>query len=354
MASIRQVAKAAGVSTATVSRVLNGSQSVAPELRSRVLRTASEWNYSPTVGKRTADRIALLYGDAFWVGSSPYDGACMQGVVSAMSGGDCDYDLVILDFVRDRHADESYAQFFRRKGICGAIVRSTLEQRQQVSAMADEGLAVVVLGDHFDHPTLPFCYADSRAASREAIEHLVSLGHEVIAFATCDREDGDHFDRYMAYKEVLTDAGLFDEKLVYRIPPSRLDGAPLIRRILARKNRPTAIFIADPMVAVGALNEALRLGVRVPDDLSIACVDDTDTRNVVVPRLTAVCQNTAQIGSHAFLMLQRAIEGRPVEDPTDDPPQAWYEIHETTASPPSAAASFLPTVSRASDIGNRT
>ncbi len=229
MPSIREVAKEAGVSIATVSRALNGHQSVNPELRARVLEAAGACNYQPTVGKRSAERIALVYTGPFLVGS-PYDSACLDGLVSSMRRSK--YDLVTLDMSRDRNRGESLRQFFNRKGVAGAIVRSTFDDRQMLQELASEGLPMIVLGDHFEAPQLNFCYANSGGASREATEHLLSLGHRTIGFASCDRDDGDHSDRMAAYRGAMEEAGLLREEFIYRVPPyrmRRMSGAPSIR-----------------------------------------------------------------------------------------------------------------------------
>lgn len=339
MPSIRDVAKQAGVSIATVSRVLNGHQTVNPELREKVLKAASACDYRPTVGKRTSERVALLYTGPFLIGST-YDAACLDGIAAAMRRSP--YDLVMLDMERDRTEGESLQQFLDRKGVCGAIVRSIFDHRYILEEMANESVPLVVLGDHFEHPSLGFCYSDSRGASRDAVEHLVSLGHQSIGFVACDRDDGDHMDRFEVFKEVLSAAGIYREEFVYRVPPFRLDGAPLIRRILSKTERPTALFIADPLVAVGVLNESHRLGVQVPDELSIIAVDDTDVRNMVYPRLSSVCQDSRLVGEMAFDMVCRMVGGSDLTTADSRREEAWFEIHDTTAPPPATVDRFLP------------
>lgn len=341
MPSIRQVAEQAGVSIATVSRVLNGRASVKPELRERVLRVAGSCDYVASVGKRTAERVALVYLGGFWIGS-PYDSACIEGLGLAMRNST--YDLTVLDLQRDRQEGESFKRFLARKGVCGVVVRSTIESRTEVLDIASEGVPVVVLGDHFDAEGVRFAYADSRAASVEAVEHLVALGHQRIGFVGCDRDDGDHIDRLNAYRAVLTRAGIYREQDVHKIPPARMDGAPLARRLLSRQDRPTALFIADPLIAVGVVNEMQYMGFRVPDDLSVVGLDDADTRNSVFPRMTAVCQDTVQIGRRAFDMVRALVEGTADEPPP--PQQAWFEIHDSTAPPPSEVVTFTPTLRR--------
>lgn len=339
MSSIRQVAKQAGVSIATVSRVMNGGASVRPELRDRVLEVAGACDYTPSTGKRHAERIALIYMGEFWL-DSPYDSACVEGLGRAMRRSQ--YDLTLCDLQRDRLEGESIKQFFARKGIRGAVIRSSMEYRGQLRAMSQERLPLVALGDHFPCEGLRFAYACSREASREAVEHLVSLGHQRIAFVACDRDDGDHTDRMEAYQSVMEAAGLFRQRDIHRVPPGRMDGAPLARRILSKADRPTAMFIADPLVAVGVINEAHKMGVRVPEDLSIVGFDDSDTRNTVYPRMCAVCQDAAAVGEMAFDLVREMIEGAPNASSSLPSQTAWFEINDSTAPPPADVKAFLP------------
>ena len=85
--------------------------------------------------------------------------------------------------------------------------------------------------------------------------------------------------------------------LVGRIPPHRMDGEKLIRNLMGMPDRPTAVFIADPLVAVGAINEAHKMGVKIPEDLSIVGFDDTDMRSLIYPKMTAICQDSRHAGA---------------------------------------------------------
>jgi DNA-binding LacI/PurR family transcriptional regulator len=343
MPSVRDVAKEAGVSISTVSRVMNGHASVDPRLRQQVLAAVDRCQYSPAVGRKRRDSIALVYLGPFTPGS-PYDSACIDGMVDAMRTSD--FDLSIIDLRRDKSRDESFRQFFLRKGLCGAILRCTVAERGLVTQIAKEDLPVVVLGDHFPIANLSFIYADSAAASREAIEHLLSLGHTRIAFAACEREDGDHGDRFEAYRAALEARGLLHPSLIGRIPPHQLDGAKLIRNLMGMPDRPTAVFIADPLVAVGAINEAHNMGVKIPEELSIVGFDDTDLRGLVFPTMTAVCQDSRQLGQAAFERVVRLAAGDRPEHDQSPRPTAWLEIHETTAPPPEVASHVLPNRTR--------
>lgn len=348
MASIREVAKRAGVSIATVSRVINGAENVDPALRRNVMRAVEACEYTPTVGRKPQDAIALVYTGPFTAGS-PYDSAAIDGMVEAMRDTPC--DLILVDVHRDRAPDETLRQFFTRKGIRAAILRCTVEQHAMVARFAQEGLPLVVLGDHFPCEGVRFLYADSSSASREAVEHLVSLGHRRIAFAACEREDGDHLDRLKAYTQVIDGHGMFDPKLVCRVPPHRIDGRQLLRNLLGMPNRPTAIYIADPLVAVGAIIEAHSIGVRLPEDLSIIGFDDSDLRLTIWPRMTAVCQDARLLGAAAFSLAfelastaERSILRE--KDSGSRTQSAWLELGNTTGPPPASPDRFLPTGTR--------
>jgi DNA-binding LacI/PurR family transcriptional regulator len=214
-----------------------------------------------------------------------------------------------------------------------------------VQHMAAEELPIVVLGDHFEHKSLPFVFAASAAASRQAIEHLLSLGHARIAFAACEREDGDHRDRFEAYRVTLESRGLLHPDLIGRIPPHRMDGEKLIRSLMSMPDRPTAVFIADPLVAVGAINEAHKMGVKIPEELSIVGFDDTDIRSLIYPTMTAICQDSRLLGQTAFERVVGLLSGESKTQQTGGH-SAWLEINETTAPPPEVAYHVLPNRTR--------
>jgi DNA-binding LacI/PurR family transcriptional regulator len=347
MSTIRKVAHRAGVSIATVSRVVNGSTAVAPELRDRVLEAVSLCGYSPTVGRRAAASIGLVYTGPFSIGS-PYDAACLDGIVSAML--DSEFDLKIVNLRRDKSADDTYSQFFFRKGIRGAILRTTATDRDVARAIADEGFPAVVLGDHFDHPRLSFAYNESRAASSEAIEHVISLGHRRIAIAANDTDDGDHLDRLEAYRQTLQKRGVYDKNLEFRVPAHRLDGAQLMRKMMSLTAPPTAVFITDPLTAAGAINEAHEFGLQLPDEFSILGFDDTESRYTVYPTMTAVCQDSRESGRAAYEILLSLCtisrEEFEATKPRSVVGKAWFEINHSTGRAPKQPSRVLPSGQR--------
>lgn len=340
MSTIRQVAEHANVSIATVSRVINNSSAVTQEIRNRVLESVNRCGYVPNVSRRSTSFLGLIYTGPFALGS-PYDMALVEGMGQAMKG--VNLDLVILDPTRDRGSEETYTQYFLRKGIRGVILRSTVEGRNVCRQIAEENFPAIVVGDHFDHPTLNFVYADSFSTSKQAIEHLISLGHRKIAFAANEFDDGDHVDRYRAYVEVLEKSGIpLENSLVFRIPAHRPDGAQLLRSLMSIPNPPTAVYITDPSVAVGLLNEAHFMRIEIPRELSVVGFDDRDMRDFVYPKMTSVCQDAKYLGSEAFVQLANMVEAGMSHRSADRIASSWFEINGTTGRVPQEQVRVLP------------
>lgn len=349
MATIRQVAEHAKVSIATVSRVINNSPAVTDEVRAKVLESVNHCGYVPNVGRRTTAFLALVYTGPSSMGS-PYDAALVEGMVQAMDT--TPLDLVILNPQRDKGAEESYTQFFLRKGVRGAILRSTVEGRPTCLKIAEENFPAIVVGDHFEHPNLSFVYADSGDTSRQAVEHLLTLGHRRIAFAANDHEDGDHVDRYAAYCQALEQGGMeIDRSIVFRVPAHRLDGAQLLRNLMSVPKPPTAVYVTDPPIALGLMNEARNMAMEIPQDLSVVGFDDRDARNYVYPKMTAICQDARQLGYDAFAELAQAVEGDNRSRCQNRISSTWLEINNSTGQPPINSVGILPDGTRLAAAG---
>lgn len=331
MASVRQIAKQLGVSPATVSRAMNNHTSIAPDLRKRILGAINRTRYVPTVGRRSTTNIAFVYTGESSLGS-PFDAALMQGMGQRME--EYGFDLMILATRSAKLPDESYSQLFLRKGVRGAVLRTTAEARHVCEQIINEEFPAVVVGDRFDDPRASFIYSDSRVTSKEAIEYLINLGHRRIGVCVNVVDDTDHADRLAGYQDALSANNIpFDEQLVFRTW-ARIDGGTqTVRRLMSLPQRPTAVYFADPMTAVGAVNEARSIGLDIPGDLSIIGFDDAELRYMVHPTLTAVCQDAVSVGREAFDALH-AMMGTPRESaivhrvlPTR------FEVHGSTASP---------------------
>ncbi len=327
MSSVREIARHAGVSPATVSRVLNNNPKVSTESRERVLAVVNERRYVSTVSRRSTSNLALLYLADSWL-SSPFDSELMQGITSRLD--DDSLDLLILDASRSRRDGETLTQMLHRKGARGAIVRATEETQELAREIACEGFPSVVSAFRTDDPKVSFVGSNSRPASRDAIEHLIDLGHRRIAIVLHIVDDIDHRDRFNGYTEALTAAGIpTDPRLVLRAPASLESGASIVQRLVGMPDDVTAVYITDPDTSLGAVLEAHRAGISVPNDLSIIGFDDAQIRMTAHPKLTAVCQDTAALGRLAVDAIKRRIT-HPLERPIQHTIATWLEVNGTT------------------------
>ncbi len=307
MASVRQIAREAGVSITTVSRALNNDPSVHPKTRKQVIAIANRRGYAPSVGKRVTTQIGFAYTQEMTI-AHPYDSAVLEGVVRGLE--EQHFDLVILNLQRDKRQGESFTQFFMRKGIRGVVIRTMAATRGLCEAVAQEGFPHVVVSERFEDGQVNCIDCNSLPDSQRAVEYLLALGHRRIAFGMHNVPDRDHLDRFDGYRQALEAHDIpFDPMLVFRQPFTLAGGATVIEMIMSLANRPTAVFFADPLLGIGAAKKAHAIGLRIPDDLSIIGFDDTDMRFAVHPTLTAVCQDARMLGYEAALWLSRSING---------------------------------------------
>ena len=333
MASVRQIAQQAGVSITTVSRVLNNHPRVRPEVRDRVLAVANESRYIANVGRRSTTNIAFLYTGEPSLGS-PFDAALMQGMSQGLQSDGL--DLLVLNARTAVQPGESFTNMFMRKGVRGVIVRTDLQSRDDCAKVVAEGFPAVVVADELVDPTIPCIAADARTAVRRAIEHLIHLGHRRIAVTLNIVDDHDHLQRLEAYQAAMAEAGLPTDDLVLRVPAYRDAGAVALRQIMGTPNRPTALFMTDPAAAIGVFHESQRMGLKIPQDLSVVGFDDADLRFGVYPRMSAVCQDVERLGREAFNLLRTLMSESRVGDAARPKLDCWLELHESTAPPAGA------------------
>ena len=347
MPSVRKIAKEMQVSVATVSRALNNHPEVSAHTRERILRAANQVGYFGAVGKRVITNIGLVYTSD--IGFCEYDATLMGGIVRGV--GEQRFDVTVLNLERDKADDETYTQFFMRKGVRGAILRTLARSRHICEKIAEEGFPSVVVAEQFDNPIVNYVCYDSQQDSRRAVEHLISLGHRRISLVVHAIPDSDHAARIEGYHGALRAAGLeIDQELVVSAVASMESGRSTINRLMSLPNPPTAIYFTDPLTCVGALQRAHGMGLKIPDDLSIVGFDDGDMRFRTWPVLSAVCQDAAQLGFEAALWLTRKLSGVH-DEPMRQAMSTFFEVHETTGLPPARPVRVLPNGQRVDGNG---
>jgi DNA-binding LacI/PurR family transcriptional regulator len=230
MSSVRQIAQRMRVSVATVSRALNNHPEISPDTRDRVLKAANVLGYSGAVGKRVTTNIGLAF--ACDMAFSEFDGLLLAGMLRGV--GEQRFDLQIVNIERDKAEGETYTQFFMRKGIRGAILRTDTHSRRICELIAREGFPAIVVADRFESPVVNFICTNSGPDSRRAVDHLLHLGHTRIAFVMNHIPDHDHEDRFTGYREAMESAGVtIDPELIVKIGADLSGGKASLNRLLS-------------------------------------------------------------------------------------------------------------------------
>jgi LacI family transcriptional regulator len=308
-ARIEDVAAHAGVSTKTVSRVLNGHTSVRATLRARIEASIRALNYVPNAAARglAGNRsylVALLYDNP--TASSSYIMELIVGVLQACKG--TPYNAVLHPF---EAADDLAAQIdgFVATHRPDALVlvpphanNARLLQRLDELDVRYATLSSKLRQSHID---IGF---DERKAAADIVEHLISLGHRRIAHVTGLKGHGAYTWRLSGYRDALRKAGIaYDESLVVEGDFTFASGVASAETLLKRRRPPTAVFAANDDMACGVIREAYERGLAIPDDLSVCGFDDTPVSQLISPGLTTVRQPCREMGCLAVESVLQSI-----------------------------------------------
>ena len=315
--SIKDVAKIAGVSTATVSRCLNDPERVKENTRIKVQDAILKTGYSPNTlaqsfrrGKTHVIMVVLpSVGDPFFTG-------VMLGIRSVAAGRG--YSLLINETQFNTMTEDEVGAMVVSRQADGIVLLASMSPfgTRVLSAKSGRSLPIVVGCEAIsaDLTAYPSVHIDNVAAAREATNYLISLGHRRIAFIygleqsllTKDREDG--------YRAAMQMAGLEIENGWVAEGRLSIKGSiEATRSLLSHHKRPTAVFCANDEMAMGCMHEIKSAGFRIPEDISIIGFDDIRYAEIMDPPLTTIYQPAAEIGERVMYRLLHEIEeGRSV------------------------------------------
>jgi LacI family transcriptional regulator len=298
--NIYDVARAAGVSTATVSRVMNGKPDVSPEVRRRVLQVIESLDFKPKVGRVELDTIAVFAPmDHFRLRYSTYFSDLLLGISYTV----CDYDLNLeLVSLRKMPKDPmQFTVFCRERRIRGGVFVLTLSTDYYVPELVKTG-SFVVVGDHFGEG-IPSVKSDNFGGGYKAAKHLVDIGHRRIGVIVTDIRFADHKQRVEGYRKALADAGLsIDSSHYIDVGDSFSSGGDVefrVRTMLSSANRPTALLMTNTTVAADVARIMDSAGLHIPDDMSVVGFDDDVWAVRLQPPLTTVRQPVFELGQAA-------------------------------------------------------
>jgi DNA-binding LacI/PurR family transcriptional regulator len=303
MPTIKDVAQRAGVSLATVSRVLNGYPHVAPDVRARVLDAIEALNYRPSrVAQRLRAPQSRLIGIIFSDIKNPFYTLALSGIEQVLS--EQGLSVLLGNSNSDQDREDNFIALMKAEDVAGLIIAPVKEDSALLADMAQEHLPVVVIDRNLSHMGLDTVLADNRTGAYQAIKYLIQLGHRHIAAVNGPQHLTSGRERYAGFLQAIDEAGLAADPSLIRFGDFQLEsGYSLTQEILSQPQKPTALFVANNLMTIGALNAIHEMNYRIPDDLSVIGFDDLPWAISLNPPLTTVSQPTFEIGVRAAELL---------------------------------------------------
>jgi LacI family transcriptional regulator len=303
--TIEDVARAAGVSAMTVSRVINHGKNVRESTRASVLDAIGRLNYSPNTAARSlaagqATHIGLLY-------ANPSAAYLAQFLIGALHAARSAGVHLVIESCESEDADEQaeVTRRFATSDVEGVVLPPPLSESEPIMAELDAmGIPVVTVAMGAPREDSLNVRIDDQAAAMEMTRYLLDLGHRNIGFIKGHPNHVASHDRFRGFCHALTEAGLdCDKAPVEQGYFSYRSGLSAGERLLARADRPTAVFASNDDMAAATVSVAHRIGLNVPDDISIVGFDDTALATSVWPELTTVKQPIAAMAEAALELL---------------------------------------------------
>ncbi|MEW5958769.1 MAG: LacI family DNA-binding transcriptional regulator [Chloroflexota bacterium] len=335
---IKDVAEHAGVSTATVSHVINRTRFVREETRHRVLEAIEVLNYQPSALARglatnSTQTIGLIISDI----ANPFFTAVARGIQDEVHQHG--YHTIFCNTDEEPAREAEYLRLLSARQIDGLIIAPTGVRSERLIRMNEAGLPIVLL-DRETTPELeaPLVGVDNEGGTYQAIKYLIGLGHRKIAILVGLQTISTQLKRFNGYKRALQEAGLtIDQELVIyadsrsydnqlsilETPPPRFltnnqmtpAAYHVLQKVLDSPNLPTAIFITNNEMMVGALHALKESGIRCPEDISVISFDDHGWAPIFTPPLTVVRQPTYELGQRAARLLMKLLNNEEFEPP---------------------------------------
>jgi LacI family transcriptional regulator len=314
--TIKDVARHAGVSQMTVSRVINGSARVSPEARSRVDRAISELGYVPSrlarglSGQRTGT-LALIVPDV----ANPFFTLIVRGAedVARRAG----YRVILCDTRADLGVEREVIEEMIAHRVEGILIAPVSDRsRDHLRRLAKFGVPFVLVDRTVPGVDSDVVLGDSTGGAEQLVEHLISLGHRRIGLIIEPDEVSTARDRRRGYESALSAAGIpLDQALVVSGTVDPRGGSEGMHRLLALENPPTAVFTVNNLVALGAIEAVRAAGLSVPDDVALVCFDDIEYASRLYPFLTVMEQPAETFGTLGTQLLLERIQRRGPERP---------------------------------------
>ncbi|PAV30784.1 LacI family transcriptional regulator [Virgibacillus profundi] len=312
MANIQQIAQEAGVSVATVSRVLNNATSVTQKTRLKVKRAINELNYEPSMLgrnlRKSESRLILVLLPSI---SNPFYNEIINGIQNSSIANN--YNILLCETDSKPERENIYFNMVKNKLADGVISMDPTVNMQKLNELA-KNHPVILCSEYEEGGTIPYVTIDSELAAYQAVKHLIRLGNEKIALISSDEKFLYARLRRAGYERALKEFQLpiRDEWIYHTKELEFQNGVQAMRMLLQLEEKPTAVFAVSDTLAIGAL-KALKAESELPNPIAVVGFDNISFSNMTYPTLTTISQPMYKMGYLAVDMLMNSMKDEKVE-----------------------------------------
>ncbi|EOV9527127.1 LacI family DNA-binding transcriptional regulator [Bacillus cytotoxicus] len=305
--TIYDVAKEAGVSIATVSKVVNGTGKISEKTKKHVLEVMDRLHYQPSVvasaltGKKT-HTIGLLVPDI----ANPFFSEVARALED--SAEEKGFNVIMCSTDNNDEKGKKYISLLLRKRVDGLIIATSFQDTTHIKKLVEKHIPVVLFSTDIPALSVDMVSVDDYKAAFQAMDYLLSLGHKRIGLIAEQTTSSKY--RIQGYKDALEAAGVnVDENLIHYTEAATIQNGKQITKLLfEEKDRPTAIFACNDILAAGVMQGAKEEGIRIPTELSIIGFDNTILADICYPPLTTIAQPIQEMAEQTTSLLIQQIE----------------------------------------------
>jgi len=320
--TIKDVARKAGVSISTVSRVINESKPVSPEARRKVIKAIDELGYRPNEIARSlvtkkSNVIGVIVDD---IGSS-YVAQIVRGIEEV--GHMYNYDILLCSTYGDKEAEERFTQLLLQKQVAAIILLSEIYNEEVISYLKYASIPFVYLNKYYNVLESPTVRINNYLASKKVMDYLIKCGHKNIAYVTQEKDIEITVEKHklQAYKDSMNE--LKQPQTIYKIDGHTITkgyefGKKIEKDI--RTNKITAVFCCDDEIAIGLINYCYDNDIKVPDAVSIVGYGNISIASYIRPKLTTIMEPYYDIGAVSVRKLSKILNNEKPEEETIELP----------------------------------
>lgn len=317
--TIKDVADRAGVSIATVSRVINGATIVSEKSRRRVLAAIEELDFKPSqIARNLVMQTTNTIGVIVPALSNQFTGGILNGIEEKSSS--CGYDIMVCGTGGDTEKERRYLELFQERQVAGIVFMGWQLKPETVQVINRLSTQVVMMNRNASGLTVPTVSIDNFWAAYQMTNYLISKGHRKIAFFRNSVDiDACGVEQYSGFERALAEAGMeIDRSLVKYGEFSEERSYNLMVELTEQGNLPTAVFATSDIMAIGVINALKDHGYNVPEDVSVVGFNDVEMASSYRPALTVIHQPLRAMGMEAVKMIidsrNKKEEGRDMEN----------------------------------------